>query len=277
MKHPVQTTFRINILMTACLALMLSACGANNDAEEGAAAGQAAASPITVSGAVAYRERIALTPGHTLKVTLIDASVADRAAPVLAETSRVLENEQVPLAFEIAVEADKLLPDHQYQVRAVLEDPSGELAWTTDSAYPIDPAAQTQDLGVLQLFMVDRFVEPTAEAENALAGTSWQVEDVASGGVIDNSNLTLNFGEDGRINGSSGCNSYMGGYAVNGNQLELDQMASTMMACAPALMDLERKFLDVLGAAVDYSIDTERSKLTITAADGKTITAAQIP
>src|SRR5690606_21947772 len=96
MNRPVQTTFRHNIIIAACLALLLSACGANNDPEEGAAA-----MLTTVSGSVAYRERIALTPGHTLKVSLTDVSVADKAAAVVAEVSRLLQDEQVPLPFEI--------------------------------------------------------------------------------------------------------------------------------------------------------------------------------
>ena len=175
-----QTTFRKNIIMAACLALVVSACGTNNDSEE-----EATIMPITVSGSVAYRERIALTPGYTLKVTLSDVSQADSVAPVVAETSRVLENEQVPLAFEIEVNSDKLLPDHQYQVRAVLHDEIGDLAWTTDSAYPVDTVQQNQDLGRLQLVRVDRSDEQSSQAGNALAGTSWQVEDVAGGGVID--------------------------------------------------------------------------------------------
>ncbi len=269
MNRPMQTTFRKNIIITACLALVLSACGTNNDSEENGPGEEATVMPTTISGSVTYRERIALTPGYTLKVTLSDVSLADSIAPVLAETSRVLQNEQVPLAFEIEVEGDKLLPRHQYQVRAMLHDPAGELAWSTDTAYPIDTSLQNQDLGMLQLIGVDHSVP--SQDDNALTGTSWQVEDVASGGIIDSSNLTLTFGEDGRINGSSGCNSYMGDYSVNGDELELSQLASTMMACPPAIMDLERKFLDVLGGAEEYSIDPDTMKLTITASNGQTI------
>lgn len=275
MNRVTQTTFHTNIIITACLALVLSACGTNNDPEENGPAEEATVMLTNISGSATYRERIALTPGYTLKVTLSDASLADSTAPVLAETSRILQNEQVPLAFEIEVEGDKLLPGHQYQVQAMLHDPAGELAWSTVTAYPVDTALQDQDLGMLQLIGVDHSIQ--SQDDNALAGTGWQVEDVASGGIIDSSNLTLNFGEDGRINGSSGCNSYMGDYSVNGNELELSQLASTMMACSPAIMDLERKFLDVLGGAEEYSIDQDTMKLTITASNGQTITAVQVP
>lgn len=261
---------RKGIIMAAFLALVMIGCDKISDSKE-----ESTATLATVSGSVTYRERIALTPGYTLKVTLSDVSMPDGIATILAETSRVLQNEQVPLAFELEVDSDKLLPRNQYQLRAVLNDPAGDLAWTTGTAYPIDAALQSQDLGTLQLLGVDRSARQPTQEPQALAGTSWKVDDVASGGVIDSANITLNFDEDGRVDGSSGCNSYMGDYSQSGNELELGQLAGTLMACPPALMDIERKFLDILGGAVDYSIDPDMGGLTITSADGQTITAWQ--
>ena len=53
-------------------------------------------------------------------------------------------------------------------------------------------------------------------AEATLTGTSWWVEDIEGGGVIDNSRVTVEFVEDGRVAGNASCNRYMGGYAVAG-------------------------------------------------------------
>lgn len=263
--------YRSRIFIAACLALTMTACDSNHsDVKE------SDTMIANISGKVAYRERIALTPGHTLKVTLSDVSIADRSAPVLAEVSRTLTDEQVPLSFEIDVKSSQLEARKQYNIRAVILDPKGNLAWTTDTIYPIDTALKNQDLGLLKLIKVGSAVRQSSQSNGSLAGTSWQVEDVAAGGVIDGSNLTLVFGDNGMINGSSGCNQYTGGFAVNGNKLDVGKVAATMMACAPALMDLEQKFLAVLNGAQEYSIDAEKRKLTIIATNGQTLTAAQI-
>jgi len=271
MNLSMQVISRKGIVIAAFLAVAMTACDKKSEFKE-----EPAAMLTTISGSAAYQERIALTPGHWLKVTLSDIAMADPAAPVLAETSRVLGNEQVPLSFEIQVETDKLSPRNRYQVRAALSDPSGHLAWTTDTAYPIDPTLKVQDLGMLRLVKVDRSVWPQSNDKLTLPGTSWLVEDVASGGVIDNSNLSLSFDEDGRLNGSSGCNTFTGEFSVNENKLKIGKVAGTRMACPPALMDLEQKFLNVLSEAATYAIDSDRNTLTITAANGQAITASLI-
>lgn len=261
---------RSRIFIAACLALSMTACESDkadtnsNEVEQ-----------MSISGKVTYRERIALAPGHSLKVTVSDVSIADRAAPVVAEISRKLVDEQIPLSFEIDVQNNQLSPHNQYNIRAVILDSDGNLAWTTDTVYLIDSALDHQDVGSLNLIRVSASVRQSNDNNSTLAGSSWQVEDVASGGIIDRSNLTLVFGENGMISGSSGCNQYNGGYAVNGNKLDVGKVAGTRMACPPALMDLEQKFLSILDDAREYSIDEQRGKLTITAADGQTLVATR--
>lgn len=270
MKSSTQQSSHMGLLAAAIFSIALLGCEKNSDS-----IADSSTTTSTISGSLAYRERIALTPGYTLKVTLSDVSMADGIATKVAETSRVLQNEQVPLSFELEVEGGKLMPRNRYQLRAVLHDPAGELAWTTGTAYPIDATLQNQDLGELLLAGVARTAPPPLPGPQALAGTGWQVDDVASGGLVDGVNITLNFDADGRVNGSSGCNTYMGSYSQSGSELELGQLAGTLMACPPALMDLERIFLDILGGAVEYSIDPDMGGLTITSADGQTITAWQ--
>ncbi len=83
----------------------------------------------------------------------------------------------------------------------------------------------------------------------------WVAEDIAGGGIIDNSYVTLNFDETGGIGGASGCN-LMGGRATEtGDRLALGEIISTMRACAPAIMDQERRYFDALAATERYEID----------------------
>jgi putative lipoprotein len=104
-----------------------------------------------------------------------------------------------------------------------------------------------------------------------LAKTNWVAEDVNKGGVIDNSRITLSFSGDDKIAGSAGCNKYFGGYHEADKALTVSGIGATRMACAPALMDQESKYLGVLGAAESFALN-DRGGLVITAADGRTVT-----
>lgn len=99
-----------------------------------------------IRGTAAYRERIALAPGHTLVVTLEDVSRADAPSEIVAERTIDVEG-QVPIEFELPYDPAALEERHRYSLRARLLDPAGELAWTTDTAAPV-LADGTQDAPV---------------------------------------------------------------------------------------------------------------------------------
>lgn len=145
--------------MNRCLALLvpfiaLGASACQTVAPDGLDSDQAD-SVVTVSGSLFYRERIALPPGMTMTVTVSDISLADAPAAVIAQSSRRLEGEQVPLAFTLAVPATLLKPQMRYSLRGTITDPSGQLAWSTDTVYPVTPSPALLDLGMLQLVRVD--------------------------------------------------------------------------------------------------------------------------
>jgi len=58
-----------------------------------------------------------------------------------------------------------------------------------------------------------------------------------------------------RISGSGGCNRLMGGLQLNGEQLRFSRLASTKMACPPAVTAYERRFVEALEQVRRYSID----------------------
>ena len=109
---------------------------------------------MSITGQVTYSERIALQPGSVLDVQLLDVSLADAPSIMLVQDTRRLSGEQVPLSFSLTVNSHKLRPNMRYVVRATITDPSGHLAWTTDTVHQIDPAAMVQDMGALQLARV---------------------------------------------------------------------------------------------------------------------------
>jgi len=78
------------------------------------------------------------------------------------------------------------------------------------------------------------------------AGSRWQVEWLGERPLIDNSQLTLTLAEQGRAYGDGGCNRWLSSYQLHGEHLTFTAPASTMMACPPALMEQEQRFLHML-------------------------------
>ncbi|MEQ9260604.1 MAG: META domain-containing protein [Roseovarius sp.] len=112
------------------------------------------------------------------------------------------------------------------------------------------------------------------DPESLLSGAEWQVEDVAGGGIVDGSNITIGFDGAGRVYGGTGCNRFMGGYTLTGEGLEMGQMGVTMMACAEALMAQEQRVLDALGRVARFDID-ETGALELIGADGAVLLLAR--
>ncbi len=91
--------------------------------------------------------------------------------------------------------------------------------------------------------------------QEALTGQVWTLTALMGEPPLRETTITAEFGGDGRVSGSSGCNTYSGSYAVDGNKLSLGQaMASTMMACQPAVMDQEQAYMKALGAVTSYQV-----------------------
>lgn len=107
---------------------------------------------------------------------------------------------------------------------------------------------------------------------NPLLGQEWVIENIAGGGVIDDSHATLQFLNDGRLAGSATCNRIIGSYKRAGARLTIKPAGTTMMACPAALMNQERKLLDLLPAIKNWRID-DTGALVLTTGKGQTITA----
>lgn len=94
------------------------------------------------------------------------------------------------------------------------------------------------------------------QAENAaLTRGTWVAQDIRGEGVIDTAQSSIKFAEGGRVTGSGACNRFIGSAAQDGSNLTFSELAGTKMACPPALMDQERKFLAALEAARSFKLD----------------------
>ena len=93
--------------------------------------------PGTVTGTIAYRERMALPEGATAKVEIRDVSLADAPAPLIGETLITPRGNQVPLAWVISFDAAKINPAHRYAVSARIVGADGKLLWVSDTVNPV--------------------------------------------------------------------------------------------------------------------------------------------
>jgi heat shock protein HslJ len=101
-----------------------------------------------------------------------------------------------------------------------------------------------------------------------LAGTQWEATGINNGkqavvGVADGSTVTLQFGEDGRVSGSAGCNRYTAAYTAEGtDKLRFAPAATTRMACAdPDVAAQESNFLAALATVATARMEGDRLEL----------------
>jgi heat shock protein HslJ len=92
------------------------------------------------------------------------------------------------------------------------------------------------------------------DPKQLIMDTEWVVETVGGRSTVDESRATIEFLPEGRIAGDGSCNRYSGQWSLNGETLEVGQLAVTRMACEPALMDQEDRFLRHLQSARSFDI-----------------------
>ncbi len=75
--------------------------------------------------------------------------------------------------------------------------------------------------------------------------------------------------EGGKVTGSTGCNRYGGQYTVDGDALEITQVASTLRACPPPADEVERAFVAALENVAGWRV--EDAELVLLDADGEEV------
>ena len=275
-KHP--STSRHPLLAAAVLLFLvaLAACsgepatptaGTGPDAAEGVSMNMQRS---TITAELFYRERIALPPG-AVAVAALEVAGSDT---VVVRTRDELADQSVPVSVTLDVDQSKLPQDAGLVFRGSIEVDGVPVRQSEPR--PVDVTSGTIELGSVMLMAVE---EPdtsgvSTPSVSALAG-SWVVEDIRGGGIIDDSRVTLEFSE-GRVAGSTSCNSYQGAWSLEGNKLSIEDIAVTMMACPEALMNQERRFLDALNAAEGMRVD-DTGALFLTSGGNDLLRARQEP
>lgn len=109
--------------------------------------------------------------------------------------------------------------------------------------------------------------------DQGLAGSSWNVIAYNNGkeavvSVINGTEITAEFDQDGQLTGSAGCNSYFASYETDDDAIRIGPVGSTRMACSEpeGIMEQEQQYLAALELADTYKIDGMNMEMR--AADG---------
>lgn len=201
-----------------------------------AAVSPAVADPVTLTGEVTYRERIALPPSAVLRVQLIDTEAMASAAPIRAEAP-ISPGGQVPLTFTLNFDDRAIDADHSYALMA--EIVSGSAIWFRNlEPYAVDPLLPDDPIIIVTSFtgsVTEQPQLPTRRDEVSSAGIldiTWRVENIGGAPVLDNSAATLSIAGDMRAGGRGGCNSYFTQAEIAGESLRFSAVAATQTACA---------------------------------------------
>ena len=102
-----------------------------------------------------------------------------------------------------------------------------------------------------------------------LTGTKWMLESYSTGkdsvsSVIADTTITAVFGPDGNIGGSAGCNHYGGQYTLDGTNLSVSALFTTLMYCGEpeGIMEQETRYLGLLANVSSYWVKGDRLTLT---------------
>ncbi len=107
------------------------------------------------------------------------------------------------------------------------------------------------------LQLLDREI---AEPDQPLVGVTWGLTTILDADVASSvpgaAMATLLFSADGTVDVYTGCNSGGGHFTVDGDQITIDQLVQTAMACPGSAGEIEQAVLRVLKAGtLTYSID----------------------
>jgi heat shock protein HslJ/uncharacterized lipoprotein YbaY len=193
------------------------------------------------------------TPVETAKTPLRASGNEPFWTLELTDKRVVLTTDLGETRIDVALTEQELLDDGR-RYRNLIED--GDLTISIFDRPCVDSMSGMPHPATVEVRLDDRRLEGCGGDPAALLqGPEWVVEDIGGGGIIDRSRVTLSFDTEGRLWGRASCNRYQGEYTLTGETLTLAVSATTMMACAPALMDQERKILDLLPRIRSFRMD----------------------
>jgi len=116
--------------------------------------------------------------------------------------------------------------------------------------------------------------DASAAGSSDLTGKIWALNSLGKTKPVPGTAVTMQFA-DGKVSGSTGCNSYSAGYKAGLRSLSIEKpVAATLKACAPAVASQERAFLSMLASVKRYQVRNDT--LTLRGSAGTTLAAFQV-
>ncbi len=217
---------------------------------------QGAPPQYTITGTVAYRERVALPPDEAIDVRLEDTSLQDAPAKLIGESVFAAAGQQVPIPFQVSFNPADINPAHTYQLRANITV-NGKMTFTSVTVYPVITHGAPMQASII----LQKVQAPSPEKSTGLKlhGTYWRLVELNGKPAVPGMGKTQPYirfhREQGSLEGSSGCDGVVGTYIVEQSSLRITPSATTMMMCPPALMEQEQGLINALKAASSYKIE----------------------
>jgi heat shock protein HslJ len=96
----------------------------------------------------------------------------------------------------------------------------------------------------------------SADLLSQLYGKEWNVTSILGKTLTNGSNIeklpSINFGDNGKLFGSTGCNNFIGSYKLSGTLLTLEPGALTKMFCPDSP---EQEFLNAIRQVTNVKVD----------------------
>lgn len=220
-------------------------------------AAPALAGTVTLNGTVTYRERIALPPGATLRVTLV---TIDSAKPVVGASASIPARGMVPIAFTLNVHTGIDPFGGAYGLMAEISR-DGQVLFRNPVPVPV-PASPGTPVGILVHHApqsIEDAVPPPPAPE--FLDMVWTVTSIGGRPVAGTRPLTLSIAADHRAGGSGGCNNFFTEASIEGDRIGFGPAAATRMACEPTIMDQETAYFAALAAVSSYELDAQGLRL----------------
>lgn len=206
------------------------------------------AAPLTLTGDVFYRERMALPPGATLHVGLV---TLPQGRPVVGAGASVPARGQVPIAFNLTIRSDVSMIDSPFGLVAEIKV-NDTVMFRSPTAVPVD-VTRPAPVSILVTRHVQKPVDPLPPLPDpALLDIVWQVTSIGGKPVSGTRPITLSIAPDLRASGSGGCNNYVTEATILGTKLIFGPAAATKMACSETLMAEEMAYFAALAAVAGF-------------------------
>jgi putative lipoprotein len=197
----------------------------------------------SVSGTVAYRERMAL-PAEAEVAVFLDEFTKDGQHHNVASVAMKVGSQQVPISFSLPYQASALAKGSTIGVRAEIRTSKGVLFVSPRAETVVSNGKSKADL------MLVRSRAPHAPLDNV----NWELFAIG--------NDPLNWSErrptlkfvNGQLQGFSGVNRFSGTYRTQSSTMQIDPGAMTRMAGTPERMEVEARLTTQLPLVTRFGI-----------------------